>query len=34
LKLKYDGPLSNFAFNINLRRYNEAAAAAAKKKGG
>jgi len=21
LKLKYDGPLSNFAFNFNLRRY-------------
>jgi len=23
LKLIYDGPLSNFAFNFNLRRYNE-----------
>jgi hypothetical protein len=23
LKLRYDGPLSNFAFNFNLRRYNE-----------
>ena len=21
LKLQYDGPLSNFAFNLNLRRY-------------
>jgi len=21
LKLRYDGPLSNFAFNLNLRRY-------------
>ena len=24
LKLKYDEPLSNFAFNFNLRRYIEA----------
>jgi hypothetical protein len=23
LKLKYDDPLSNFAFNFNLRRYNK-----------
>jgi hypothetical protein len=23
LKLQYDEPLSNFAFNVNLRRYNE-----------
>jgi hypothetical protein len=23
LKLKYDGPLSNFAFKFNLRRCNE-----------
>ena len=23
LKLRYDGPLSNFAFKVNLRRYNE-----------
>ena len=22
LKLKYDGPLSNFGFNFNLRRYS------------
>jgi hypothetical protein len=22
LKLKNDGPLSNFAYNLNLRRYN------------
>jgi hypothetical protein len=22
LKLGYDGPLSNFAYNLNLRRYN------------
>ena len=22
MKLKCDGPLSNFAFNFNLRRYN------------
>jgi len=28
LKLKCDGPLSNFAFNFNLRRYNEARAVA------
>ena len=26
MKLKYDGPLSNFAFNFNLRRYTAAAA--------
>ena len=26
LKLKYEGPLSNFAFNFNLRRYSEALA--------
>ena len=24
MKLQYDEPLSNFAFNFNLRRYNEA----------
>jgi len=24
LKLQYDGPLYNFAFNFNLRRYNVA----------
>ena len=24
LKLSYDGPLSIFAFNLNLRRYTEA----------
>jgi len=24
LKLHYDGPLANFAFNFNLRRYSEA----------
>jgi len=29
LKLIYDGPLSNFAFNFNLRRYTEGAHAAA-----
>ena len=23
LKLRYDGPLSNFAFNFKLRRYNQ-----------
>ena len=23
MKLKYDGPLSNFAFNFNLRRYTQ-----------
>ena len=23
MKLQYDGPLSNFAFKFNLRRYNE-----------
>jgi hypothetical protein len=28
LNLKCDGPLSNFAFNFNLRRYNEAQVAA------
>jgi hypothetical protein len=27
LKLKYDKPLSNFAFKFNLRRYNMAARA-------
>jgi len=27
LKQKYDEPLSNFAFNFNLRRYSKAAAA-------
>jgi hypothetical protein len=30
LKLKRDEPLSNFALNFNLRRYNEALAAAVK----
>jgi len=25
LKLRYDGPLSNFAFRINSRRYSEVA---------
>ena len=29
LKLKCDEPFSNFAFNVNLRRYTEADAAAA-----
>jgi len=29
LKLKCDEPPSNFAFNINMRRYNEAQARAA-----
>ena len=23
LKLRYDGPLSNFGFNVNLRRYSK-----------
>ena len=26
LKLRYDGPLSNFAFKFNSRRYDEAVA--------
>jgi len=30
LQLKYDEPLSNFAFNFNLRRYHEDAAKMAK----
>jgi hypothetical protein len=30
-KVKYDEPVSNFAFNFNLRRYNKASADAAKK---
>jgi len=28
LKLRYDGPLSSFAFNFNLRRYNRGGDAA------
>ena len=30
MKLQYDQPLSNFAFNFNLRRYSTDAAAARK----
>ena len=32
LKLKYDEPLSNFAFNFNLRRYIKATQASRKAK--
>jgi len=33
LKLKCDGPLSNFAFKVNLRRYNEVLSAPERRRG-